>query len=123
MTLTVREIYCQDHSIDESEFTTHLLKRTLYPAARLALPVLSWVTPRPFAEDLTYLDCIGRIRTAKQLSDETHDFRNQSANRRFSRRVLHLRISVGRVHAIVKPLLRAESTSQPGVDQDAPQGS
>ena len=113
MTPTVLDSYCRLYSVDESDFAADLLNRTLYPTARLLRPLLRLFDTHLFAEDLTFLDCIGRIRTAKQLRDETYDFRNLSANRRFSRRVLNLRVSVGRVHQIVKPLLVTDEATAP----------
>ena len=109
MTPTVLDSYCRLHAIDESDFAADLLNRTLYPQARLLRPILQWFVHNPFAVDLTYLDCVGRIRSSKQLADETFDFHNQSANRRFLRRVLHFRVSVKKVNRLVKPLLTGQT--------------
>ncbi len=104
MVPTVIERYCRLHRINPAEFTTHLLQRTLHGPGRLLRPFLLLLFPLHFATDRTYLDCVGRCRSLDQLRIESADFRRQRANRRFTRRVLHLRVSVRRVHATIAPL-------------------
>lgn len=105
MAATVIEQYCALHHIAPDQFTEHLLRQTLHAPARLLRPVLRALWPELFTTDLTYLSCIGRTRSLDQVQEESRDFRRDRANRRFPRRVLHLRVSVRRVHAAITPLL------------------
>ena len=105
MAKTVIEQYCSRQGIPATDFKEHLLRHSLHAPARLLRPLLRAVAPNVFDLDLTYLSCVARIQTLEQLQAESQDFRRERANRRFSRRVLHLRVSVQRVHDTVAPLL------------------
>ncbi|WP_221030402.1 hypothetical protein [Actomonas aquatica] len=105
MASPVIETYCAHFGIESAAFTHHLLARTLHGPARWLRPLLQRFSPEHFTPDLLFLDCVGRVRSRQQLKVETSDFRRDSANRHFSRRVLQLRVSVQAVHDIVIPLL------------------
>ncbi len=105
MANTVIEQYCARHGIPATEFKEHLLRRSLHAPARLLRPLLRAIAPNVFDPDLTYLSCVARTHSLEQLQAESQDFRRERENRRFSRRVLHLRVSVQRVHDSVGPLL------------------
>lgn len=99
------ERYCQRFNVPPAAFRDHLLRRTLHGPARCLLPVVRRLNPTHFDADLTYLDCVGRVRGWAQLRNESRDFNTQRENRRWLRRIGQLRVSVARVHDVALEVL------------------
>jgi hypothetical protein len=89
--------YCEKIGVDPREFTARLLRRTLYPQARLLRPLLQLLDSDYFAADRDFVSGVGRISRRDEFSVEANEFAHHPSNRGFARKVLRLRISVRRM--------------------------
>lgn len=97
--------FCRQFKVSPDRYRAAVLKRTLYPAARMLRPVLRLIDRDYFSADQDYIDSVGRIQRARELPNESHEFNHHPANRRFLRRTLRLRVSVGRMRALVQTVM------------------
>ena len=83
-----------------------MLRRALYPHARVLRLLLLVLDPDYFSADRDYVVSLGALRRRRDLGAETEAFLDHLENRRFPRRVLRLRISARRAHALVREWAR-----------------
>lgn len=117
-----RDAFCRRYAIPPERFDLEMLRRCLSRRARLLSTVLTPFAPHLFSVDRMFIETIGRARGADELKAELKAFRDHSANRRWSRRWLKLRLSVWRVLDIadeVLPHVRAGDW-QPSKQSNAP---
>jgi hypothetical protein len=95
--LTLQERYELKTGMPREEFVGHLLTQTLYLHARFLLPILP---SGVFSMDRALLDVVGRCRTRRDLSEECKDFLFALNQQPIWKRVLRLRVSVGRLHDV-----------------------
>lgn len=99
--------FCRHFKIPAGHYRAAVLNRTLYPPARWLRPVLSLIDRNYFSVENDYIDGVGRIHRARELTNESHEFSHHPVNRRFLRRTLRLRVSVGRMRTLVNHVMRA----------------
>lgn len=95
---TFSQRYCRARGLHPSDFVESLLDACLYPQARPLRPWLERLSPGFFAADREFVEAVGRIRRRAEFGFEAEDFRHADRRRSLLRRVLRLRVSVGRVH-------------------------
>jgi hypothetical protein len=93
-----RQRYCQARGIRPEEFVEALLDAGLYPQARLVRRGLERLVPDFFAADREFVEAVGRIRRRAEFGFEAEDFHHADRRRPLLRRLLRLRVSVGRLH-------------------------
>jgi hypothetical protein len=98
---TFAEKYCAQHGLAPEEFLEAAFRRSLYPHARLLRPLLA-LNFNYFAADREFIRGIGRLTRFRDFVTEVQDFRDDSNNRGFLRRVLRLRVSVTRARRLVQ---------------------
>lgn len=104
-------MYCEHSGLPPDQFHRAVLRRTLYPHARLLAPLIRFFKPSFFVADYDFVEGVGRVVNRRTFRLEVGDFQSCLENRRFSRRVLRLRVSVGRMAGLVERVLREDTTS------------
>ena len=104
------QLYCEHFRSEPAAFRQAVLRRTLYPQARLLRPLLRVFKPDFFAADFDFIDSVGRITRRRDFSSEADEFVHHPENRGFWRRTLRLRVSVGRMHRLVGEVFGETST-------------
>lgn len=99
------ELFCRRFHVAPEDYRAALLRRTLYPGARLVRPLLRWLRPNHFSPDHEFIDRLGRIQRWREFAEEAREFSRHPANRQFLRETLCLRVSVGRTQEIVQLLM------------------
>jgi hypothetical protein len=95
---TFRQRYCRARGLRPADFVETLLDTCLYPQARLLRPWLEGLNPGIFAADREFVEALGRIRRRAEFRFEAEYFHHAERRRSLLRRVLRLRVSVGRLH-------------------------
>jgi hypothetical protein len=101
MTDDFSEKFCRQYKVSPADYRAALLRRTLYPSARILAPVLRLIDRDHFAADHRYIDSLAHLRRLRDLVHESQEYTRDPANRRFLRGTLRLRVSVGRMQDIV----------------------
>jgi hypothetical protein len=94
---TFRHRYCRARGLRPADFVEPLLDACLYPQARALRPWLERLLPGFFAADREFVEAVGRIRRRAEFGFEADDFHHADRRRSLLRRVLRLRVSVGRL--------------------------
>lgn len=97
-----------------------VLRRALYPQARVLAPVLRAFNPDFFAADHDFVAGVMRITSRGEFASEADEFAHHPANRGAWRRTFRLRASVGRMRALVNQVFAAEPNSAPGPANSTP---
>jgi len=115
---TFAERYSEQHGVAPEGFQEAVFRRSLYPMARLLRPVLD-LNPRYFATDRALVAALGLITQMRSFDAESFVYVNDPDNRGFVRRVLRLRISVGRLYLLAKGALheRSQASPRPGNEE------
>jgi hypothetical protein len=104
--------YCQRTGQRRSEFVTDVLRRTLYPHARLFIRVLELLDRQHFHPDYEFIEDVSLMRRQADFSSAVRSYLEHPRNRSFLRRRLRLRISVRRmvdlVNHVSPPVLPTE---------------
>jgi hypothetical protein len=99
------EAYCARHAVKPLEFEWSVLRRVLYPHARLLAPVCLFFKPDYFAADLDFIRAVSRFGQGHHYSADAMDFSDHPANQGFWRRTLRIRLSVRRLFILIHKTL------------------
>lgn len=105
---TFAELYCEKHGLRAEDYETVVLRRALYPHARLLAPFLRLMRPEYFAADLDFVRSVARLRRFREFFYESEEFAHHPANRGFSRLTVNLRISSRTLRRMVRATLHPE---------------
>lgn len=92
---TFRELYCERRGLDPSQFGKEVLRRSLYPHARLVGWLLCCLDRNYFAADRDFIGGAGGLSCRRDFRSEMSEYFYHPGNRGFLRRVLRLRVSAG----------------------------
>ena len=99
---TFQETFCAQYGVPRELFGATVLRLTLYPHAR-------WLADIPstqfLAPDRYFILCVGRLTLWRGFANQADEFQNLAANRRFWRRRLRLRVSVGRMRILFSDVM------------------
>ena len=98
---TFAQSYCQRHGLADDQFAQAVLRRALYPQARLILPLIESLAPAYFAADLELIADLGRMRSTRHFRDVSADYRRILARSGFARRSLRVRVSMRQLRDIM----------------------
>ena len=98
---TFCERFCVRFGVQSERYERAVLKRSLYPLARVLRPLLA-LNGRYFDADRSFILGVGRITRPGQFGYEATDYMLNPANHAFLRRQLKLRTSVGRLRQLVQ---------------------
>jgi len=89
--------FCRHFAVPMERYTEEILRRALYPQARLTRPFLP---AEAFAADRDFVACAGRLTRRRDFPGEAVEFHDAPGNRRFWRRHAKCRVSVKRVQRL-----------------------
>jgi hypothetical protein len=112
---TFAERYCELNGIAPAQFADSVLRRALYPQARLLLPLVQVLAPNYFAADFDLIGATARLRRTRDFASEADQFNYHPANIGFLRRTLRIRLSTTRLKQLLRTTL---GRSTPGADSD-----
>ncbi|MCU0792684.1 MAG: hypothetical protein MUE42_07500 [Opitutaceae bacterium] len=104
---TFLELYCEQNQIEASEYERHVLRRSLYPHARLLAPILRLLWLQHFAADVDLVRSAASVRRVRDLMPETDAHAYHPANVGALRQFFRLRASTTRLHRLVRATLHA----------------
>jgi hypothetical protein len=113
---TFAALYCDKHGIKPEEYDAVVLKRSLYPHARLLAPLLRALWPEYFTADLDFVRSVGRLRRFREFNYEAEEFAHHPANRGFWRLNVNMRVSSRALRRMVRVTLHPELEEQAEVD-------
>ncbi len=113
---TFSELYCIQQNIELEEFEIVVLKRGLYPHARLVAPLVKMLWPDYFAADLDFVRSVGRLRRFRDYFHESEEFAHHPANTGTLRLMLNVRVSSRTIRRMVKETLHADQLEGQGGD-------
>lgn len=97
-----QEIFCAQYGVPPRLYDATVLRLTLYPHARW----LAELSPAEFfAPDRRFVAAVGTLTRWRSFGVEAHDFQRAPENRRFWRRRLCLRVSVGRMRVLFSEVM------------------
>ncbi len=111
---TFAELFCERYHLPSESYAREMLRRTLYPRARLVAPALRILCPGYFDADIDFVRGIGLIRRAQDLGGEVTDFHLHPGNRGFLRRTLKIRVSCRRMSRLVAEVMNPGGSAPPG---------
>jgi hypothetical protein len=100
MAETFQDRYCRHFQVPADRFADHILRRTLYPRARLLYGVIRLFDRGHFAPDEQFVAGVGRLKERREFFGELKDFHVHPDNGRFVRHQLRLRVSANRMSKI-----------------------
>lgn len=103
--------YCEWWSVPPAEFHAIVLRRTLYPQARLLAVLLRHLDRQFFQADHDFIEDVGHIRNAAGFADAVQAYVDHFSNRRFLRHRLRLRVSVRRMWRLVREVMTEDPPS------------
>jgi hypothetical protein len=94
---TFQDKLCRHFDVPPERYGELVLNFALYPHARLLRPLASkeFLTP-----DRAFITAVGRLTRWRGFSGEAWEFQHDARNRVFARRVLRVRVSVGRMRIL-----------------------
>jgi len=104
---TFSELYCEQNQIGPEAYQASVLKRALYPHARLLAPVIRVLWSDHFAADIDLVRSVAAVRRVRDVHAETDTFSYHPANVGTLRTFFRLRSSSTRLHHIVRETLHA----------------
>lgn len=129
---TFRDAYCRRFVCPPLEFERRVFFAVAYPHVRLLL-MLGLYSTEHFSPDRALIAYCGILHSMRQLDDEVRDFARLPENRRFSRRVLLLRISGRRLKKLAAECMGMAPASDhnggpssapfPGLGTETPDGA
>jgi hypothetical protein len=108
---TFAELYCERHGIDLDQYAQEVMKRSLYPHARLLAGLVRALWPEHFTADLDFVRSVGRLRRFREFAYESEEFAHHPANRGFWRLTANVRVSSRALRRIVRFTLHPELES------------
>ena len=89
--MTFADEFCRQHTIAREDYEDAVLRRTLYPAARILYLFLAQGADY-FASDRDFIRGVGRICRLDDFHFEAKDFRHHPDNAGFLRGKIRLRV-------------------------------
>lgn len=105
---TFAELYCERHGLKPDQYESVVMRRALYPHARLLAPFLRLLWPEHFVADLDFVRSVARLRRFREFFYEAEEFAHHPANRGFARLTVNLRISSRTLRHMVRATLHPE---------------
>ena len=99
------DMYCQKHALDPDRYAAVVLRRALYPHARVVYWFIVRLQPEFGEADRDIVEGVGRLMRLRDFGDEAEDFAHHSGNCRFLRRRFRLRVSTRRLRRLFKDTL------------------
>ncbi|MES2697147.1 MAG: hypothetical protein V4773_27025 [Verrucomicrobiota bacterium] len=97
-----RETFCAHVGVQVDAYSSALLRRTMYPHARVVFLLLNRVFPRLFAADRTLVADVAQAAKPRDALFALDDFYIHPDNHRFLRREFRLRISARRFERLLR---------------------
>lgn len=94
---TFQDKVCRHFDVPPERYGETVLKLTLYPHARWLVPLGADDFLEP---DRLFISAVGQLTRWRGFAGEVWDFQRDERNRRISRRVLRLRVSVARMRVL-----------------------
>jgi hypothetical protein len=113
---TFGERFCARHSVAPGKYEETVLRRSLYPTARVLQPILM-LKANHFAADREFIRGVGRLTRFSSFDSEAQDYLYHPNNRGFLRRVLRLRVSIRRLSRMVQEAFH-ESQARDDIGSD-----
>ncbi len=107
---TFAELYCEQRGLSPDAYDAAVLRETLYPHARLLVPLFKLIKPRHFSADLEFVHSVAVLRRFREFFNETEEYAHHPENRGFWRMALNVRISSRRMRRLVRATLHADSS-------------
>ena len=111
---TFAELFCERYHLPSETYARELLRRALYPRARVVAPVIRVFCPAYFDADVDFVRGVGLIRRAQDLGGEVTDFHLHPRNCGFLRSALKIRVSCQRISRLVAEVMSPGGPSSPG---------
>ena len=107
---TFAEAFCARLAIPPEDYLPAVLRRALYPHARLLLPLIRLLSSEYLSPDVELVEAAAPLRTVQDLRDfsmDVKEFIHHPTNRRHGilRGLLHLRVSAQRLQVLIKATL------------------
>jgi hypothetical protein len=99
------EVFCARYAMEPAAFERSVLRRVLYPHARLLAPLCRFFNPDFFAADLDFIHAVSGVCQGHHFSVDAMDFSDHPANQGFWRRTLRVRVSVRRLFILIQQTL------------------
>ncbi len=96
------EVFCARHSVPRANFERSVLRRALYPHARLLAPLCHLFKRNYFAADLDFIRAVVGYHPGHNFSTDAMDFSDHPSNQGFWRRTLRVRVSARRLFKLVR---------------------
>ncbi len=109
---TFAELYCEQNGLKPEKYEAVVLRRSLYPHARLIAPLIRWIWADHFVADIDFVRNVARLRRFREFAFESEEFAHHPANRGFLRLTVNLRISSRTFRRLVRATLHPEHDSQ-----------
>ena len=115
---TFAELHCSQQGIAPGDFNRVVLRRSLYPHARLIAHLVEAMEPDYFAADQDFVSAVGALRRVRDFPAEVSEFIHHPDNRRPVRQHLKIRLSTSRLKRLFKSALEKS-----GLDAPLPAGT
>jgi hypothetical protein len=102
---TFEELYCEQRGIPAEKFEPLIFRRALYPHARCLHRLITLLAPDYFAADHDIVRATGRLRRVRDFRVEAAEFTCHPANTGSLRRTFRVRLSTGRLRALLRQTL------------------
>ena len=109
---TFAQLYCEQQGLAPGQYERVVLRRALYPHARLLAPLISYLWPQHFVADLDFVRSVARLRRFREFFYESEEFAHHPANRGFWRLTANLRISSRKLRRLVRSTLHPEAEGE-----------
>jgi CheY-like chemotaxis protein len=108
---TFAELFCARFGVKPENFSKAVLRRTLYPRARLVAPLLRLFFRDYFEADHDFIAGTGRLRDLGQMAAEIRHYQRHMLNHGYLRQGLRLRVSAFRMTRLVNEIMEEGSGS------------
>lgn len=102
---TFAALFCAKHNIPREAYAKELFNRALYRRTHLVKWLLPLLSRNHFVADYDLVYAVERLRRRRDFILEAHRFNEHPANCGWLRRTLRLRISTGRLKALIRETL------------------
>lgn len=99
---TFEQLYCERFSCDASRFASSVFRAALPWHARLLAPFFGGIRGKYFEPDRELIAAAGEATSIERIRAEIRDFFASSANRRYLRLSLRIRVSTRRLQTIAR---------------------
>jgi hypothetical protein len=102
---TLEELYCADRHCEPERFGRTVFWRVLPWHLRIIAPLTGGYRSPLFSADRELISAVGLARSMEDVREDIRDYFMNPVNRRWTRRILHLRISTVRLKNFARPYL------------------